>query len=1115
VANLINHIEKNLKAQKSSVHLDTLFRGLREINPSLSKNEVLSQLLAMKKEGVVQSSGNNFYEWVKQESNDSSKTEDVDALSSSSRWTKFRKLLRYYIRAIEQESKGGVSVYLEDEGRSWIPYEGQRRWIPDKGKEHTLNFRPFMTDFNQSLLNKAGSLRVVYGYPVLYNSIISKRTGEPVSWLEPLILWDVEHEIKGKRLVLRPQPGRKPRCNEKWLNHRLQQNGRDELYSLLERIPKLELSETLIETVISLVAPRLHRQDMSTPFSSLLPVDLSETDGGLYNSGIITVIPDKTFTQGMLTELRYIKKNATDEQLEKSALKHFFFPERQDDADECEEADGIYMVRSLNPEQESAVRLGASKSVTMVLGPPGTGKTDVATSIACHQTIAGKSVLIASKNNVAVDEVFDRLCEIQNNLPQEASMRREYSFFYRLGQGHTQNFQEVLKQILPTVLASPSKTASKRASLLCKSEFTKKKYLRDIIAETDLLSEELMNHFEDIACLEGDADTDRDWSLSVSVDEISLILKNLSSHYKWSINLDNLMFVGKLLNWLYLKVSDSKYEDIRKQLQSQLCLERCDSDKLLCERSSKNLELLKHLLEIQRIEKRLAQLPSISDVWKEDKVLSEEIVEKSKPKLSNWLKDRINLLTPESHRDLSDLRTIIGIRTQTGLSKSMRRGVKEKLNKVATHLGTLVPVWLCTNLSLRKRLPLSPGIFDLALVDESSACDIPSIIPILYRSKRAIIIGDNNQLSHVTRLSDEIENRITSAEGIDDLEFLDYRYTAVSAYDLAEKTVAGNPKVCGAQKLLLHYRCHDDIINFCSEQFYDGELQVLTATERLRVPKNKSPGIIWSHVSGSFEKQASGCLCDEEARACAEEVVALTTRNRFNGTIGVVTVFKSQEKRISQYLEQMLDSKTMTDYAIVVGTAHKFQGGQRDAIVMSLMYSHDMPKGSKYFLESNRNLMNVAISRAASVLHVVGNLEQAKDSTIPHISGFAKYYLRLEEKRKSPIQTPEPSLWETRFKESLSKAGIETVAQYPVDGKFLDLAYIEKGIKIDIEVDGERWHLDEQGRRNLSDHARDLRLEAHGWTVLRFWVFQIRDRPNECIEKIQQEILKQRNSTNV
>jgi len=146
-----------------------------------------------------------------------------------------------------------------------------------------------------------------------------------------------------------------------------------------------------------------------------------------------------------------------------------------------------------------------------------------------------------------------------------------------------------------------------------------------------------------------------------------------------------------------------------------------------------------------------------------------------------------------------------------------------------------------------------------------------------------------------------------------------------------------------------------------------------------------------------------------------------------------------------------------------------------------------MPSGSRGYIvdRENRNLWNVAISRARALLHVVGNLELC-------LSLDDKHHLHKLAKRafpQPPPQTPEgcfESPWERKLYDALLAEGIQSVSQYPLAGKRLDLGIPE--VKLDIEVDGERYHRDEQERRKAEDLWRDITIRAAGWTPLRFWV---------------------------
>ncbi len=66
----------------------------------------------------------------------------------------------------------------------------------------------------------------------------------------------------------------------------------------------------------------------------------------------------------------------------------------------------------LNAEQRQAVVQGLSAPLTVVTGPPGTGKSQVVLSLLVNAAWQGGSVLFSSKNNHAVDVVESRVNEL-------------------------------------------------------------------------------------------------------------------------------------------------------------------------------------------------------------------------------------------------------------------------------------------------------------------------------------------------------------------------------------------------------------------------------------------------------------------------------------------------------------------------------------------------------------------------------------------------------------------------------------------------------------------------------------------------------------------------------
>jgi very-short-patch-repair endonuclease len=72
---------------------------------------------------------------------------------------------------------------------------------------------------------------------------------------------------------------------------------------------------------------------------------------------------------------------------------------------------------------------------------------------------------------------------------------------------------------------------------------------------------------------------------------------------------------------------------------------------------------------------------------------------------------------------------------------------------------------------------------------------------------------------------------------------------------------------------------------------------------------------------------------------------------------------------------------------------------------------------------------------------------------------------------------------------------------------FLDFALFCKNGRIDVETDGDTWHLNRE--RAPLDNARDNALQIDGWTVLRYNTRQIRESfQTECVRGIEASINK-------
>jgi len=426
-----------------------------------------------------------------------------------------------------------------------------------------------------------------------------------------------------------------------------------------------------------------------------------------------------------------------------------------------------------------------------------------------------------------------------------------------------------------------------------------------------------------------------------------------------------------------------------------------------------------------------------------------------------------------------------------------------------------LPCWAVTNLSISGRIPLAPGIFDLLVIDEASQCDIPSCIPLLYRAKQAMVIGDPLQLPQITQIAQSDESHFLRRNQVDGMENNHLRYSDKSMYDAARRVT---PQA-GCTFLSSHYRCHPEIIQFAnSAHWYEDRLEVFTDVNRLNRPAFWKRGVEWVQVSSRVTPTSGkGFLLPEEVKKTVDIVKDLLEKHKYEGTVGVVCPHNKMVNRIRDQIEKSVDARLLQAANFEAQTAHGFQGDERDIIVYAMGVHPDMPRGPKWFVAENSNLFNVALSRARAVFIVVGDMAAVgnvryDNAPIAYLTDFVAYVKSLGKKQTiepgEPVFTPE-QLWEERFyRQALKPANLPVYGQYPLGPYKLDFALLRKGRlrKLDIEIDGEAYHKDAAGRRLRRDIDRNIYVRAQdggAWDVMRFWVYELREDMDACLKKIQ------------
>ena len=80
---------------------------------------------------------------------------------------------------------------------------------------------------------------------------------------------------------------------------------------------------------------------------------------------------------------------------------------------------------------------------------------------------------------------------------------------------------------------------------------------------------------------------------------------------------------------------------------------------------------------------------------------------------------------------------------------------------------------------------------------------------------------------------------------------------------------------------------------------------------------------------------------------------------------------------------------------IRIGTVHTFQGGERDATVLSLVGSPNMPRGSIDWADHQHQIWNVAITCARSHLIATTSCGNAVEAWLPNYGELLTWLFRL------------------------------------------------------------------------------------------------------------------------
>ena len=655
----------------------------------------------------------------------------------------------------------------------------------------------------------------------------------------------------------------------------------------------------------------LRPEELSTTIDVATPTD------GARNAAVLMQAPDDGMTARLIKDLGDIA--ARDREIPATALGALLDGPR-DNLHGA--APRPVTIGQTNEAQSSVLAAALRNKITVATGPPGTGKSELIANLAATGVAAGRSVLIASTNNQAVDEVWRR-CEAK--VP---------GLIVRTGnQEYRQKERDSLAALL-ALAASPRPTGAATNSAAHSAAVRRADETRMACTAKALWEQRMLTQGRN----RGEAEA---------------ALRKLGSQPPAFLATS---VETELEQWKTraVKAADARLFGRRRR-------------KRLLARAGVSVEPAQHieacrlLADLAAAEHGLRRLRA--EVHPDDAALAAAVDQADADARRVGLaliSDRVAAGARSSTRLIEEL--LVGL--QGGAGKSGGR------NEWAIYRQLLPKVrgWAVSALSVRN-FPWDAGLFDLVIIDEASQCSIAATLPLLFRAKSALIIGDPMQLRHIAGLLPEQDTAIGETCGVDPGWLAEHRLTfrRHSSFDAWEAVVGDS--------LLLdeHYRCHPHIAAMADAMFYaprGKQLTVLTDVARLRsIPGSTRPRIAWDAISGGRAEpgpRRKSWINRGEAELAVKRARWLLENLPPDSSVDIVTPFRPQANLISTMLG--------ADAARVrVGTVHTFQGGECDAMIFSLVATETMAPSGLRFFDRDENLWNVAITRAKALMLVIGD----------------------------------------------------------------------------------------------------------------------------------------------
>lgn len=550
-----------------------------------------------------------------------------------------------------------------------------------------------------------------------------------------------------------------------------------------------------------------------------------------------------------------------------------------------------------NSSQTAAVNNALNNQLSVIEGPPGTGKTQTILNIIANLIIRNKTVEVVSNNNSAIENVYEKMCK--------------YGYGFIVAQlGKKENKETFIDNqngVIPDI-SNWKLDKEKRIEVSNKI----KEY-----------SQQLNTIFENQK------------ELAIKKQELSAVktekvyFDKIYSNELNKLNIKSKKYIksSKLLS-LWIKLEQVN-ENSKLSFINKLLLILCFGFKIKNRFNLTTEEFISivkknyYELKIYELEERIKELENkLSKVSAKD--ILNEYIKLSKLYFNYYLYKKYANIENRKIYEMKDL------------FQKPEEFIKD------------YPVILSTTYSSRSSLP--DYIYNYIIMDEASQVDVATGALALSVAENAVIVGDRKQLPNVVTESDRQKtDHIFSLFDINE----GYNF---SKYSFLSSICALFPEIPNTL-LKEHYRCHPKIIGFCNKKFYNDELIIMTEDKGENDVMKVYKTVKGNHARGHISQRQIDEICQHIIPELNEYDVS---------NIGIIAPYRDQIKE----LWKSLDKRN-----ILIDTVHKFQGREKDDIILSTVDD----KITSF--SDDENLLNVAVSRAVNKFRIVVNPDEDNENT--------------------------------------------------------------------------------------------------------------------------------------